>query len=78
MVASRIPSTKENPKGPLATPVLDREEILRKARDLLRHTSSVAKNATSSISKNLSAETLNSQKYLDTSEKYRAWALFWL
>ena len=70
-MASRRPSTRANPKGPPAAPVLDPEEILRKTRDLLRQTSSVAQNATSGISKNISAaissaETFNSQKFLDT------------
>ena len=75
---SRTPSTRENPKGPPATPVSDPEEILRRARALLRHTSSAAQKATSGISRNLStiissAEILNSQEFLDTSEKYRVW-----
>ena len=78
-MASRRPSTRANPKGPPATPVSDPEEILRKARALLRQISSVAQKATSSISRNLYvviyfAETFNSQKFLDTSEKSRAWA----
>ena len=78
-MASRRPSTRENPKGPLETLVSDPEEILRKARALLRHTSSTAQKYTSSISRNLSAiisstETLNSQEYLDTLEKSRGWA----
>ena len=78
-MASRRPSTRANHKGPLATPVSDPEEILRKAKALLRQTSSAAQKATSSISRNLSAvisfaQTLNSLKFLDTSEKSRAWA----
>ena len=77
-MASRIPSTKANPQGPPATPVSDPEQILRKARALLRQTSNTAQKDTSGISRNLSAiisstETLNSQKFLDTSEKSKAW-----
>ena len=49
------PSTRKNPQGPLATPVSDPEEILRRARALLRQTNSAAQKATSSISRNLSA-----------------------
>ena len=64
-MASRRQSTRENPKGPPTTPVSDPKEILRKARDLLRQTSSAAQNATSGISRNIfadisSAETFNS------------------
>ena len=52
---------------------------MRKARALLRQTSSVAQKATSGISRNLStiissAETLNSQEFLDTSGKSKGWA----
>ena len=69
-MASRRPNTKANPKGPLATPVSDPKEILRKARALLRQTSSAAQNAPSGISRNISAvisfaETLNPQEFLD-------------
>ena len=78
-MASRRPSTRSNPKGPAATLVSDPEEILRRARALLRQTSSAAQKATSVISRNLyaiisSAEILNSQELLDTSEKSRVWA----
>ena len=64
-MASRRPSTRANPKGPPATPVSDPEEILRKARALLRQTSSAAQKATLGISRNIfaiisSAEILNS------------------
>ena len=77
-MASRRPSTRANPKGPPATSVSDPEEILRKARDLLRQTSSTTQKATSGISPNISAiissaETLHSQEFLDTSEKTRGW-----
>ena len=59
------PSTRKNPQGPLATPVSDPEEILRRARASLRQTSSATKEATSGISRNISAiissaETFNS------------------
>ena len=75
-MASRTPSTRENPKGPPTTPVSDPEEILRKARALLRQTSSDAPKATLGISRNISAiisstEILNSLEILDTSEKSR-------
>ena len=78
-MALRRPSTRANPKGPPTTPVSDPEEILMKARDLLRQISSAAQNATSGISRNISAiissvESLNSQEFLDTSEKSRGWA----
>ena len=67
-MALRRPSTRTNPKGPPATPVSDPEEILRKARALLRQTSSAAQTTTSSISRNISAiissaETFNSQSF---------------
>ena len=67
-MASRRPSTRENPKGPPTTPVSDPEEILRKARTLLRQTNSATQNATSGISRNFfvviySAETFNSQEF---------------
>ena len=47
--------------------------------DSLRQTSSAAKEAASCISRNIfviisSAETLNSQKFINTSENYRVWA----
>ena len=64
-MAPRRQSTRENPKGPPATPVSDPEEILRRARDSVRQTSSATKEATSYISRNIStiissAEILNS------------------
>ena len=46
-MASRIPSTRENPKGTPTTPVLDPEEILRRTRASLWQTSSAAQEATS-------------------------------
>ena len=75
-MASRRPSTRAKPKGPPTTPVSDPEEILRKARALLRQTSSAAQNATLGISRNISVvisyvETLNSHEFLDTSENFR-------
>ena len=78
-MASRRPSTIENPKGPPTTPISDPKEILRRARALLRQTSSVAQKSTLGISKNLSSiisssEILNSQEFLDTSEKAGGWA----
>ena len=78
-MASRRPSIRENPQGPPATPVSDPEEILRRARASLRQTSSVVKEATSGISRNISAiisfaKTLNSQEFINTSENSRVWA----
>ena len=75
-MASRRPSTRENPKGPLVTPVSDPEEILRRARASLRQTSSAAKEATSGISRDIfaiisSAETFKSQEFINTSENFR-------
>ena len=53
-MASRRPSTRANPQGPPATPVLDPEEILRRVRASLRHTSKAARGATSGISRDIS------------------------
>ena len=77
-MASRRPSTRENPQGPPATPILDPEEILRRARDSLRQTSSAAKEATSGISRDIpaiisSTETFHSQEFINTSENFRIW-----
>ena len=70
-MASRRPSTRENPKGTPVTPISDPEEILRRARDLLRKTSRAAKEATSSISRDIysiisSVETFDSQEFINT------------
>ena len=78
-MASRRPSTRANPQGPPATPVLDPKEILRRARASLRQTNSAAKEATSGISRNISAiisssKTLNSQEFINTSNFFRVWA----
>ena len=77
-MAIRRPSTRENPQEPPATPVSDPEEIMRRARDSLRQTSSVAKESTSCISRNIpaiisSAETFNSQEFINTLENFRVW-----
>ena len=53
-MASRRPSTRENPQGPPVTPVADLEEILRRARASLRQTSRAARGDTSSISRVIS------------------------
>ena len=79
-MASRRPSTRANPKGPLVTPVSDPEEILRRARDSLRQTSRAARGATSGISRGISvvisnrppfqsssAEASSSQKFISKS-----------
>ena len=84
-MASRRPSTRENPQGPQVTPVLDPEEIIRRSRASLRHTSRGARGATSGISRDIyvvisnrppfqssSAETSNSQEFRSTSEIFRA------
>ena len=75
-MASRRPSTRENPQGPPATPVSDPEEILRRARASLRQTNSATKEATSGISRNISAiissfETYKSQEFINTSGNFR-------
>ena len=74
-MASRRPSTRENPQGPSATHVSDPKEILRRARASLRHTSRAAKEATSGISRDISTiissgETLKSQEFINTSENF--------
>ena len=71
-MASRIPSTRENPQGPPATPVLDPEDILRRDRASLRQTNSASKEATSGILRNVpaiisSAETFDSQEFINIS-----------
>ena len=53
-MASRIPSTRANPRGPPATPVSDPEEILRRARASLRQTSKATREATSGIYRGIS------------------------
>ena len=78
-MASRRPSTRENPQGPPTTPILDLEEILRRTRASLRQTNSAAKEATSDISRNISTiisstETLNSQEFINTLENFRVCA----
>ena len=50
-MASRIPITRANPKGPPATPVSDPKQILRRVRASLKWTNSAAKEATSGISR---------------------------
>ena len=77
-MASRRPSTRENPQGPPATPVSDLEEILTRARDSLRKTNNTSKEATSGISINIhaiisSTETFNSHEFINTSENFRVW-----
>ena len=46
-MASRRPSIRAKPQGPPVTPILDPEEILRRARASLRYTSRASKGATS-------------------------------
>ena len=83
-MASRRPSTRENPQRPPVTPVLDPEEILRRARASLRQTSKATRKATSGISRYIyvvranippfqspSAETYKSQEFLIESKKFR-------
>ena len=75
-MASRRPSTRANPQGPPVAPILDPEEILRRARVSLRQTSRAARGATSGISAVISnrppfqyssAETSNTQESINTS-----------
>ena len=75
-MASPRPSTRENPQGPPVTPVSYPEEILRRARASLRHTSSDAQEATSGISRNIpaiisSAKTYKYQEFINTLENFR-------
>ena len=83
-MASRRPSTRANPQGPAVTPIPDPEEILRRARASLRQTSRAAREATSGISRGISAvisnrppfqspsaETYNSQEFIIESENFR-------
>ena len=75
-MASRRPSTRANPQGPPVTHVSDPEEILRRARDSLRKTSSAVKEATSGISRDIpaiisSVQTYNSQEFINTSKNFR-------
>ena len=78
-MASRIPIMRTNTKGPPTTPVLNPEEILRRARASLRQTNSAAKEVTPGILRNISAiissaEKFNSQGFINTSENSRVWA----
>ena len=83
-MASRRPSTRENSQGPPVTPISNPAEILRRARDSLRQTSRAAREATSGISRIISAlisnrppfkspstETYNSQEFIIESENFR-------
>ena len=62
-MASRRPSTKANPQGPPAIVVSYPEEILGRARASLRQTNSAAKEATSGISRNISAIISSAETY---------------
>ena len=66
-MASRRPSSRENPQGPPVTPVLDLEEIIRRARDLLRQTSIAARGATSSIPRGISVVVSNRSPFQSSS-----------
>ena len=71
------PSTRTT-QGPPATPVSDPKEILRRVRASLRQTSSVAKEATLGISRDIptiisSIETFDSQEFINTSENFKVW-----
>ena len=83
-MASRRPSTRGNPQGPPVTPVLDLEEILRRARVSLRHTSKATRGDASIISRGIFdvisnrppfqssyVEASSSQKYMSKSKKFR-------
>ena len=54
-MASRRPSTREDPQVPLVIPFSDLEEILRIARASLRQTSRAAKEATPGLSRDIPA-----------------------
>ena len=66
-MASGRPSTRENPQGPPVTPVLDQEEILRRARASLRHTSRAGRGATSGISIGISVVISNRHPFQSSS-----------
>ena len=83
-VASRRPSTRSNPQGPLVTPVSYPEEILRRAKVSPRQTSRSARGATSGISRGISVfvsnkppfqssstEASRSHKFISKSENFR-------
>ena len=80
-MAWRRLSTRENPQGPPVTPVSRLEEILRRARASLRHTSRAAREATLGILRGISTvrppfqssyvETYNSQEFIIESENFR-------
>ena len=83
-MASRRPSTRENPKGPPVTPISDLEEILRRTRASLRQTSRAARGATLGISRGISdvisnrppfqssyAKASSSQNFISKSENFR-------
>ena len=68
-MASRRPSTNENPKGPPVTPVSDLEEILRRVMVSLRQTSKAARGATSGISRGISIVISNRPPFQSSSAK---------
>ena len=51
-MAPRRAHTRENQEGPLATPVLDPEKIIRRGKDLQRKTFGSARESNPSISRN--------------------------
>ena len=83
-MASRRPSTREHPQGTLVTPILDPEEIIRRARASLRQTTKDAREDTLGILRGISvfilnlpafqslpAETYNSWEFIFESENFR-------
>ena len=68
-MASRRPSTKENPQGPPVTPVSDPEEILRRSKASLRNTSRATRGATLGISRGISAVISNRPPFQSSSAK---------
>ena len=83
-MASRRPSTRENPQRPPVTPFSDPENIIRRGRDLQRWTSRNSRGATSSTSigvslvtsnrtpfKSSSTEASSSQKFISESENLK-------
>ena len=66
-MASRRPSTRANPQGPLVTPISDPKEILRTSSASLRQTSRVARGATSGISRGISTVISNRPPFQSSS-----------
>ena len=83
-MASRRPSTRENPQRPPVTPILDPENIIRRVRTSQRKASRYVRGAASSTSRGISpvvsnrnpfksssTEASSSQKFISESENFR-------